>query len=61
MQKFSVIPFEFDTRMVEWNIKHNVINKDQLEKYLKSLPAEDANVSTIQIADLSDATESQNH
>ncbi|MCC6278587.1 MAG: hypothetical protein IT289_11795 [Oligoflexia bacterium] len=35
--KSSITPYEFDTRMIEWNLNHNVISRDQLKAHLASL------------------------
>ena len=53
----QMTPFEFDTRMVEWNLKHEVISKDGLEKYLKSLPDDSQNGESLHIEDESTKTE----
>ena len=42
---------EFDSRMVEWNLKHNVITREQLKSYLNSLPDEAANSEPLKIDD----------
>ena len=47
----TVAPLEFDTRMVEWNLKHNVITKDQLDKYLKTLDDDAESSESLQIDD----------
>ena len=49
MPKFNINPFEFDSRMVEWNLKHNVLTKEKLKAYLDSLPDCSANVGHIRI------------
>lgn len=51
MKKAQVTPFEFDTRMVEWNLKHEIITKDQLEKHLKTLADEVSNCEPVHIDD----------
>lgn len=51
MKNSPMTPFEFDTRMVEWNLKHGVVNKDAVEKYRKSLPDESANTEPLHIDD----------
>ena len=49
MSKSHLNPFEFDARMIEWNLRHNVISKDKLKSYLESLPDEAANSELIHI------------
>ena len=49
MARLEVKPFEFDARMVEWNLKHGLITQDQLKTYLNSLPDEDANAEKMDI------------
>lgn len=41
--KLEVHPADFDSRMVEWNLKHGKITRDQLKTYLSSLPDDAAN------------------
>jgi hypothetical protein len=45
----GVMPHEFDSRMVEWNLKHNRITKDQLKTHLASLPDDSANSETLEL------------
>lgn len=47
----TMTPFEFDTRMVEWNLKHDVISKENLEKYLKTLVDDSDNTELLHIED----------
>ncbi len=49
MAKLNVNPFEFDSRMMEWNLKHNTITKEQLNTYLASLPDDAANAEALEI------------
>jgi hypothetical protein len=51
MAKDKMDPFEFDSRMVEWYIKHNVITKDQLQAHLKTLTDSQANAIQIELDD----------
>ena len=51
MSKSPLTPFEFDSRMVEWNLKHNLITKDQLKKYLDSLSDVGTNCEALEIED----------
>jgi hypothetical protein len=44
-------PPEFDTRMTDWNLKHNVLSKKQLEDFLKTLPDVAANAEDLTIDD----------
>jgi len=44
-------PFEFDSRMVEWNLQHKLITKEDLQKYLSSLPDESANAEAVSFED----------
>jgi len=56
--KLEVYPTDFDSRMVEWNLKHNKITRDQLKTYLAALPDEVANSMTMT---LDESDEEQNH
>ena len=47
MPKLEVNPYEFDSRLTEWNLKNNKITKSQLESYLKSLPDDSANTEKV--------------
>ena len=49
MSKSIMHPFEFDSRMVEWNLKHSLITKEQLRTYLGSLPDEAHNAQVLEI------------
>jgi hypothetical protein len=49
MAKSAMQPFEFDSRMVEWNLKHSLITKDQLKAYLGTLPDESENTQILEI------------
>lgn len=51
MAKSPMTPFEFDRRMVEWNLKHKVISKDDLNGFVGNLPDEAANAEEIVIED----------
>ena len=51
IKKDPMLPPEFDSRMVEWNLKHEIITKDGLDKYLKSLPDDSANSEELHIQD----------
>ncbi|MDZ4678246.1 MAG: hypothetical protein SGI74_12145 [Oligoflexia bacterium] len=53
----TMTPPEFDSRMVEWNLKHNVITKDQLKTFLSSLTDESENSQLLQIDDEDEAVE----
>lgn len=55
IKEFNVHPFDFDSRMVEWNLKHNLVTKEQLKKYLDSLPDEGTNAENVQIEEESTA------
>jgi len=49
MPKLEVNPYEFDSRMTEWNLKVNKITKDQLNSFLKTLPDDAANMENMNI------------
>jgi hypothetical protein len=49
MPKLEVNPFEYDSRMTEWNLKVNKITQDQLTTFLKTLPDDAANTETMKI------------
>jgi hypothetical protein len=49
MPKLEVNPYEFDSRMTEWNLKVNKITKDQLASFLKSLPDDATNTENMNI------------
>jgi hypothetical protein len=49
----GVNPHEFDSRMIEWNLKHNRVTKDQLKAHLSSLPDDAANCETIELDETS--------
>ena len=49
MPKLEVNPYEFDSRMTEWNLKINKITKDQLNTFLKTLPDDAANMENMNI------------
>lgn len=44
-------PYEYDTRMIEWNLKHNVINREGIKAHLNSLPDEAANSQVLSISE----------
>jgi len=50
-QKLEVNPFEFDSRMVEWNLKNNRITQEQLKNYLSTLPDDVSNSESLTIDD----------
>ena len=54
MAKVNMVPAEFDSRMVEWNLKHNVITRDQLKSFLNSLVDESANCEPLKIDETSE-------
>ncbi len=45
MQKLKAVNLDYDTRMTEWNLKHEVISQADLNVYLKGL-SDDASNST---------------
>ena len=47
--KLEVYPTDFDSRMVEWNLKHGKITRDQLKTYLSSLSDDAANSENMTI------------
>jgi len=51
MSKSHLNPAEFDSRMVEWNLRHGVITKEKLKSHLDSLPDDGANSELIHIED----------
>jgi hypothetical protein len=55
--KNKAVDLDFDIRMVEWNLKHEVIDKDQLKQYLKSLPDEESNATQLSL----EGEEQSNH
>jgi len=56
-ERVNVYPFEFDTRMIEWNLKTNLVSKDQFKKHLDSLPDDGANAVALTLED--DGTSSE--
>ena len=59
--KFSDLleQFRFDKRLVDWNIKHGVINNTDLEKHLSTVTDSSHNLSQIQID--GDSADDQSH
>lgn len=51
MAKLEVNPFKFDSRLMEWNLKHNLVSKTELKGYLDSLPDETENAETLTLDD----------
>ncbi len=51
MPKLDVNPKDFDTRMIEWNLKLNKITKEQLASHLKGLPDDAANTENVVLDD----------
>ena len=49
MLKMNVNPFEFDSRMIEWNLKHNILSKEKLKAYLDALPDSSGNMEPLRI------------
>ena len=43
---------QFDTRLIEWNIKQKVITNDDLSKHLKELPDNQEKSEIVRIEDL---------
>ncbi len=43
---------QFDTRLVEWNLKQKVINTGDVEKHLKDLPDSQEKAEIVKIEDL---------
>ena len=54
MAKVNMVPAEFDSRMVEWNLKHNVITREQLKSFLNSLVDESTNYEPLKIDETSE-------
>ena len=48
-------PIAFDSRMVEWNLKHDKVTREQLKSYLATLPDDAANSETMTLEDEGDA------
>ena len=53
--KLEVDPIAFDSRMVEWNLKHDKVTREQLKSYLATLPDDAANSETMTLEDEGDA------
>jgi hypothetical protein len=51
MQRLEVNPYEFDNRMIEWNLKVGKITTEQLKAHLKNLPDEESNSQNIKLDD----------
>jgi hypothetical protein len=51
MLKLNVKIFEFDSRVVEWNIQQGKVTKEQLAQYLKNLPDDGGNSEAMNIND----------
>ena len=51
MSKSHLNPVEFDSRMIEWNLRHNIVTKEKLKGHLDSLPDDSANSELIHIED----------
>ena len=51
MSKSHLNPVEFDSRMIEWNLRHNIVTKERLSAHLESLPDDAANSELIKIED----------
>lgn len=60
MNKNKTVNLDFDVRMVEWNLKHEVISKDQLNQYLKTLGDEASNAMPLSL-DEEAAAQSSTH
>lgn len=56
----NVHPFEFDSRLVEWNLKHGLITKDQLKTFVSSLPDDAAGAQTLELDESNGVDESSN-
>jgi hypothetical protein len=42
----------FDTRLVEWNLKHKIIKQESFDKHLDALPDSDGKFTYTKIEDL---------
>ena len=51
MAKNHLTPVEFDSRMIEWNLRHGNVTKENLFKHLAALPDDGANSELIHIED----------
>jgi hypothetical protein len=49
MPKLEVNPFEFDSRMTEWNLKTNKLSKEALQAFLKNLPDDASNCEPVSL------------
>jgi len=49
MLKLNVNTYEFDSRLTEWNLRHNKLTKSDLDQYLKNLSDESANAMNLNI------------
>lgn len=55
----SMKALKFDARMIEYNLSHGIITKEEYEAYLKSLPDDSAKAMPLRIEETADS--SQHH
>jgi hypothetical protein len=47
--KSHLNPYEYDSRMVDWNLKNKFITKEKLKNFIDSLPDDKDNTELIEI------------
>jgi hypothetical protein len=53
--KLEVDPLAYDNRMIEWNLKHEKLSREQLKSHLAGLPDDAANSETMKLDEEGDS------